>query len=293
MPNQEARQMMIDNLQDSLRLIRHLMELSVEEFADAIGVTRQTVNNLENKKTKMSAIQYIAIAALIDNCLVHDRRRLAALKAILDSDGKDYGAEYDTAFRDDSLLKRWFEDVTDRRESYINPDDKLTTLARDYKIFLDAAILTTDDAKIFVDELTAAFKTVDTKFIVPLRSIEEVQTYMPETKYRQALRFISTLRAAGVLKINGEDSDPDFHDTMLKVFKNFYGTYNLCLITADEQLAGEVLQMNFDDGDKKICAGYVDAGKFKFYDADELNKPDIEPNTFTDGDNKFDGWEEL
>ena len=32
MPNQTARQLMIENLQDSLRLVRHLMKFGLEDF---------------------------------------------------------------------------------------------------------------------------------------------------------------------------------------------------------------------------------------------------------------------
>ena len=89
-------------------MIRHLMNFGVEEFADAIGTTRQTVKNLETKN-KSSPTQYIAIAALTDIYFSQNERMLPTFKAILDGDGKNYGEEYKTAFYDDSLFKRWFE----------------------------------------------------------------------------------------------------------------------------------------------------------------------------------------
>jgi len=110
MPNQTERQLMIENLQDSLRLVRHLMKFSVENFAEAIGTTPEVITELESKKSKLSTTQYIALAALIDNYFAQNAEHFSTLKKILDSDGKNYGAEYETAFRDDSLLKRWFED---------------------------------------------------------------------------------------------------------------------------------------------------------------------------------------
>ena len=56
----------IERLQNSLALIRKAGGWSAEEFGDMIGVTKQTISNLENKKTSMSKTQYIAIRAVLD-----------------------------------------------------------------------------------------------------------------------------------------------------------------------------------------------------------------------------------
>ena len=55
----------ISRLQNNLPLLRSSANWSVSEFADLLGVTRQTVNNLEKKDPiKMSKIQYLAIRSL-------------------------------------------------------------------------------------------------------------------------------------------------------------------------------------------------------------------------------------
>jgi len=56
----------IEQLQDNLALIRKAGGWSAEEFGDMIGVTKQTISNLENKKTPLSKTQYIAIRAVLD-----------------------------------------------------------------------------------------------------------------------------------------------------------------------------------------------------------------------------------
>lgn len=56
----------IAKLQNNLLLIRKAGGWSAEEFGEMIGVTKQTISNLENKKTAMSKIQYIAIRAVLD-----------------------------------------------------------------------------------------------------------------------------------------------------------------------------------------------------------------------------------
>ena len=56
----------IERLQDNLAIIRKAGGWSAEEFGDMIGVTKQTISNLENKKTPLSKTQYIAIRAVLD-----------------------------------------------------------------------------------------------------------------------------------------------------------------------------------------------------------------------------------
>ena len=56
----------IERLQDNLLLIRRTVGWTAEEFGDRIGVTRQTINNLEAKRNKLTKTQYIAIRAILD-----------------------------------------------------------------------------------------------------------------------------------------------------------------------------------------------------------------------------------
>lgn len=56
----------ITNLQENLTLIRRAAGWSVNEFADILGVTRQTIFNLETCRHKMSKTQYIAITAVFN-----------------------------------------------------------------------------------------------------------------------------------------------------------------------------------------------------------------------------------
>lgn len=287
MPNQTERQLMIENLQDSLRLVRHLMNFRVENFAEAIGTTPEVIAELESKKSKLSATQYIALAALIDNYFAQNKRLLTALKAILDSDGKNYGAEYRTAFRDDSLLKRWFEDFVgfDGDENLSDLQEfSLTDLVREYKIFLDAKTLMMEDADAFVEFLTAALQGAEEKVIVPLRSIEELGA----DNY-QAKRFLVQMRTDGILDVRGGKDDPNFHDTIFSVFKKFRGKYRLCLVTPNEFLAYEVLRMNDSAGkeDLEIAAGFFDEGAFKFYELYGEPEPNYIPSE------EMEGWLEL
>lgn len=57
---------MIIRLQDNLSIIRKIAGWTTEELGKRIGVTKQTISNLENNKTKMTLTQYIAIRTILD-----------------------------------------------------------------------------------------------------------------------------------------------------------------------------------------------------------------------------------
>lgn len=56
----------IERLTQNLPAIRKIAGWSSEELGEFIGVTKQTISNIETRKTKMSKTQYIAIRTIID-----------------------------------------------------------------------------------------------------------------------------------------------------------------------------------------------------------------------------------
>lgn len=56
----------IELLQTNLQTIRKIAGWTIEDFGDRLGVSKQTISNLENAKTQMSLIQYIAIRSIFD-----------------------------------------------------------------------------------------------------------------------------------------------------------------------------------------------------------------------------------
>lgn len=64
------------------------MGYSIVELAEYVGVTRQTINNLETGKSKMSAMQFLSLAAVVDNYITINGDMYQAIAAILDGNGK-------------------------------------------------------------------------------------------------------------------------------------------------------------------------------------------------------------
>lgn len=62
----DEREKLVIALQKNLTSIRTIAGWTAEELGYLIGVTKQTISNLENGKTQMSLTQYIAIRTILD-----------------------------------------------------------------------------------------------------------------------------------------------------------------------------------------------------------------------------------
>lgn len=81
----------IINLQDNLYALRRLAGWTAEELGDLIGVTKQTIRNLEKKNNgaTMSKTQYIAIRTMLDYEIADNPDNVAlkqAVEILLDSE---------------------------------------------------------------------------------------------------------------------------------------------------------------------------------------------------------------
>ena len=56
----------IKKLQQNLSSIRKIAGWTAQDLGNKIGVTKQTISNLENQKTEMTLTQYIAIRTVLD-----------------------------------------------------------------------------------------------------------------------------------------------------------------------------------------------------------------------------------
>lgn len=74
----------IERLQKHLLLVRRTVGWSAEEFGDRIGVTRQTINNLEAERNKLTKTQYIAMRSVLDAEIAAYPDETEMLRLILD-----------------------------------------------------------------------------------------------------------------------------------------------------------------------------------------------------------------
>ncbi|ERL09711.1 helix-turn-helix transcriptional regulator [Olsenella profusa] len=76
----------IKQMQDNLGAIRRVAGWTAEQFGDSIGVTRQTISNLERGKTALSKTQYLAIRTVLNQEIIDSENLGLAtvLKALVD-----------------------------------------------------------------------------------------------------------------------------------------------------------------------------------------------------------------
>ena len=66
METKDQKAAQITCLQKNLSAIRKIAGWTSEQLGEKIGVTKQTISNLENEKTQMTLTQYIALRSIID-----------------------------------------------------------------------------------------------------------------------------------------------------------------------------------------------------------------------------------
>lgn len=89
--NASDRERSIRRLQQNLSSIRKIAGWTTEVLGDKIGVTKQTISNLENRKTQMSFTQYIAIRSVLDYEIEKNKENKVlsdVVKLLLDSGDK-------------------------------------------------------------------------------------------------------------------------------------------------------------------------------------------------------------
>lgn len=74
----------IVRMQDNLLLIRRAVGWTAEEFGEKIGVTRQTINNIESGRNKLTKTQYIAMRSVLDAEMASAPKETEMLRVILD-----------------------------------------------------------------------------------------------------------------------------------------------------------------------------------------------------------------
>lgn len=74
----------IIRMQENLLLIRRTVGWTAEKFGEKIGVTRQTINNIESGRNKLTKTQYIAMRSVLDAEMAQTPEDTQMLKVLLD-----------------------------------------------------------------------------------------------------------------------------------------------------------------------------------------------------------------
>lgn len=74
----------IIRMEKNLLLIRRTVGWTAEEFGERIGVTRQTINNIESGRNKLTKTLYIAMRSVLDAEMIQSPGETDMLKVLLD-----------------------------------------------------------------------------------------------------------------------------------------------------------------------------------------------------------------
>ena len=94
----------ISRMQENLLLIRRTVGWTAEEFGEKIGVTRQTINNIESGRNKLTKTQYIAMRSVLDAEMALKPEDTEMLKVLLDV-FVDHPGNYSEEKRNELLAK--------------------------------------------------------------------------------------------------------------------------------------------------------------------------------------------
>lgn len=247
------RQRMINTMQISLKQIRQILPLGVQELGDIVGLTRQSINNLESSKIKMSTVQFIAFCAVIDSFVESQPELMQIIISILNSNDTLYN---DCLFDDvpnNSLLKKWFSCFPNNSKLTFANANIIDDLVENYKIFLDdtalCKIINTNQIETLISKMHQSGK----RFIIPLRAIDTIQSQLlnEDTTFmndaRQGISNLQSLQELGISKIRGDKNDFNIITTLVSVFVKYKVVYRLALITQNRKLAKSILSLNDDE----------------------------------------------
>ncbi|MBR6253013.1 MAG: helix-turn-helix transcriptional regulator [Clostridia bacterium] len=139
----------IQRFQKNIVLIRKLAGWTAEEFANKVGITRQTMSNIENNKSKLSKTQYIAMRFVLKELIAYPYANMDRKK-----NKKEEGV--------DDILAWVLEMIVDNPQNYSDNDREI--VLRKANAFASAIINNTstreEASKDFLDILKVAGITV-------------------------------------------------------------------------------------------------------------------------------------
>lgn len=287
-PYVQMRDEMIDRMRDNLRQIRNIIGYTTIEFSERMGIARQTLNNLEAGRVRISAAQYLAICCIIEDAIdnekdINGQSTIAGpIDRLLNPDSKT--DIIDNPNNRQSLIKRWFLTFDDKKKknakSRMTLNDKdIMRLARNYNIFLDETVFYVSEVDRALDSLTNALQAENKQYIVSTNVIHNIEGIVNDIekgkKYRDALLFLFSLRNEEMVAIRADDNELNVIDSYIAVFAQYKLKNRMALMTQDKNRAKRILGLNAisQQGFDIVCL-YIKDGQIHFYDIDELNKED-------------------
>lgn len=261
------RMAMIEDFQSSLKELRVRMEYGVSRLAGSVGVTRQTINNLESGRTKMSVSQFLSLAAVVENYISTRGRNAFWVEETVNGG-------YYSELEHYSILRRWFSCFEDSREillenSLCRARGEYITAMRQlaggrYTILLDHGVFFNRKADEFLSPLADLLSEEGRKAVVSSEACYVLghlcQDEAYQAKAHEALELVDHYYREGVLDVREDvKRDGSSAETTPSASRGAEKNGGLCLITQDDRLRRQVLAVDPPDRNKSLdlLVGFV------------------------------------
>lgn len=250
------RQLMISGLQDSLKVVRKVLDLSAQDVADAIGQSRQTICKVETRKTSLTPTQYISICALLDREIKKQEGVLPQIKEVLKA--RSQGCEKELIqMKNDSFIEGWFglyEEMYENAnliKSKILDEVDLNILCENYKIFFTDDIFDNEGVESFIFRLIPYLKDANNIIFIPKISLDNIKKKLLTSereeeikKGKRARNILMTLERFGLLKIKRDSDNKKVDEFLVDIITKQMDSCNIALFTANNALMEKVLSIN-------------------------------------------------
>lgn len=154
---------LLQGVQRSMRLLRLHLDISGQELADYIGVTRQTINNFEKEHREMGIPYFLAFCSLLDEIC----RAYSSFKKPLMFIIKNNLVNKECFSEDIPLLSQWFSTfahLSDYYENNLECSDAVLAiedeiLQKAERIYVDTSFLLQEGATEFLLRFSIKLKT--------------------------------------------------------------------------------------------------------------------------------------
>ncbi len=250
----EYRKNMIRTMQRSLKQIRQILGIKVQDFGDYMGLSRQSINNLE-KGENMSASQYLAVSAMLDFKFKQDPEQYELVLSLLRKNDVSESKKTFSNVEMHSLVNKWFlcfpgnEPHIARLGSNFSAED-IEELVGIYHIFLDDSTFIKDGGIQAVERLERVMLREKRCFVLPLRVEESLRHKAYDEvdascrKAQEAMVFLKAMQERGSLDLRGEIGDTTVINTLVSVFARLKFSTRMAVLTADKMLADQVHMLN-------------------------------------------------
>lgn len=240
---------LLDFLQQHLRQIRGICNWSGSEMAQVLGVTRQTVSNIETGKTKLPPSLYLAIGAMLEKRC----QQSPLLKEYLDVYFSRFPSSLfnidDRSVAADTLVESWFATFPEQFSKTVSAYEPssilmcrqlMQSISQNCKILLCPSIVLHDRQLDCIEELCEMAHQHGNSPILPYRAFREMEKQLSHDSAQRIQKLLDTK----LLAVYGSEDDPPLNLLTVQLFFSLRMKYRLAFITDDSKLADDLRQLN-------------------------------------------------